>query len=167
MDPTALVGVLGALIGAGASTVTTWLAQRGERRRELAQRSYNERHRWTEDKRGIFRDLHVVTNDWAHLLRRVARDEDVTASELRAVERAFHAQLYEAALVAGPEVCELVDDAEDELLRLTAALGRPTEYGPAAPDPAVKTAVATDDFLMLRDIRLRMMTAMRRELGSQ
>jgi hypothetical protein len=86
MDSTALVGVLGALIGATASTVTTWLAQGGERRREHAQRAYDERHRWTEDKRGIFRDLHVVANDWAHLLRRVARDEDVTASQLRAVE---------------------------------------------------------------------------------
>ena len=167
MNSTALVGVLGALIGASASTVTTWLAQRAERRRDLARRSYDERHRWTQDKRQVFRDLQMAANDWAHLLRRLARDEDVPASELRAAERSFHAHLYEAALVAGPEVCELVDDAEDELLRLTAALGRSTEYGLAAPDPVAKAAVTTDDFPFLRDIRVRMMAAMRRELGSE
>jgi hypothetical protein len=31
----------------------------------------------------------------------------------------------------------------------------------------VKTAVSTDDFPILRDIRVRMMTAMRSELGNE
>jgi hypothetical protein len=167
MDSTALVGVLGALIGASASTVTTWLGQRAERRRDLARRSYDARHRWTQDKRQIFRDVHMVANDWSHLLRRLALDEGVADSELRTTERSFHGLVYEANLVAGPAVYELVEAAEDELRRLTVALGRPTEYDPAALDPAVKAAVPTDDFPVLRDIRVRMMAAMRRELGSE
>jgi hypothetical protein len=166
VETVAFIGILGALIGAGTSIATTWLVQRSQAHRELAQRAYDEQHRWTKDKREIFRDLHVSANHWTHLLRRIARGEDVPAADLRAVERSFHGLLYEAALLAGVEVCALVDEAENELLRLTAALGRPTEYGAAAPDTAVQDAVAGEDFPALRDIRVRLMAAMRRELSA-
>jgi hypothetical protein len=115
-DSSALFGVLGAVVGAGASTITAWLTLRGQFRRELAQRQYTELTRWTADKRAIFRDIHVAANDWAHLLRRVARkhtEPDLTAvsdDELRRAERGFHAALYEAALLCGSAVTDLVDE---------------------------------------------------------
>ncbi|HEX6404914.1 MAG TPA: hypothetical protein VF003_17425 [Pseudonocardiaceae bacterium] len=169
----ALIGVLGAVIGAGASIVTAWLTQRSQLRREIAQRYYGERTRWTNDKREIFREIHIATNDWARLLRRIARQyatgdsRAVSNDELLQVERRFHALLYEAALLCGPEVCDLIDSTEDELLQLTTTLGRSTEYGPAgSPDVAAEAAakILLDDFPNLRDIRLRLMAAMRYEL---
>ncbi|SEF37499.1 hypothetical protein SAMN05421837_11459 [Amycolatopsis pretoriensis] len=116
---------------------------------ESAQREYTELTRWTADKRILFRDIHVAANDWPDLLRRA--------------ERAFHSALYEAALLCGAEVCDLVDETEDELLRLTAALGRATDYLPAAdPEHAAQAAAAAlvEDFPALRD---RLMSAMRSE----
>lgn len=175
-DGPALFGVLGATLGAGASTITAWLTLRGQLRRELTQREYSELTRWTADKRAIFRDIHVMANDWAHLLRRVARrhtEPDLAAvsdDELREAERGLHAALYEAALLCGSEVCDLVDDTEEELLQLTAALGRSTDYLPAAPpEHAAQAAAAAlaDDFPALRDIRLRLMAAMRAELADR
>lgn len=175
-DGSALFGVLGATLGAGASTLAAWLTLRGQFRRESAQRDYAELTRWTADKRALFRDIHVAANDWAHLLRRVARkhtEPDLTAvsdDELRRAERGFHSALYEAALLCGPAVCDLVDETEDELLRLTAALGRHTDYLPAAlPEHAAQAAADTlaDDFPALRDIRLRLMSAMRSELANR
>jgi hypothetical protein len=175
-DASALFGVLGAALGAGASTLAAWLTLRGQFRRELAQREHTELTRWTADKRALFRDIHVTANDWAHLLRRVARQHTepdlatVSDDELRRTERGFHSALYEAALLCGSEVCDLVDETEDELLRLTAALGRSTDYSPAAPPahaaPAAAAALA-DDFPTLRDIRLRLMSAMRSELADR
>jgi len=175
-DGSALFGVLGAALGAGASTIAAWLTLRGQFRRELAQREYTELTRWTADKRAIFRDVHVAANDWAHLLRRVARQHAepdlplVSDDELRRAERAFHSVLYEAALLCGSEVCDRVDETEDELLRLTAALGRSTDYVPAAsPEHAAQAAAVAlaDDFPTLRDIRLRLMCAMRAELADR
>lgn len=170
----ALIGVLGAVIGAGASIVAAWLTQRSQLRREIAQRDYGERTRWTNDKREIFREIHIAANDWAHLLRRIARhiangdSPPVSDDELLQAERRFHALLYEAALLCGPEVCDLIDSTEDELLRITTTLGRSTEYGPAgSPDVAAEAAAKTllNDFPNLRDIRLRLMVAMRHELA--
>jgi len=175
-DGSALFGVLGAVLGAGASTITAWLTLRSQFRRESAQREYAEITRWTADKRAIFRDIHVMANDWAHLLRRVARkhtEPDLAAvsdDELRRAERGFHAMLYEAGLLCGSEVCELVDDTEEELLQLTAALGRSTDYLPAAPSEHAAQAAAAalaDDFPTLRDIRVRLMAAMRAELADR
>jgi hypothetical protein len=175
-DGSALFGVLGAALGASASTLAAWLTLRGQLRRELAQREYAELTRWTADKRALFRDIHVAANDWAHLLRRVARqytEPDLAAvsdDELRRAERAFHSALYEAALLCGAEVCDLVDETENELLRLTAALGRSTDYLQAAPpDQATQAAAAAsvDDFPTLRDIRVRLMSAMRSELADR
>jgi hypothetical protein len=174
VDNAAIFGLLGALTGAGASTTTAWLTQRSQLRREITQRDHGERTRWTSDKREIFREIHVAANDWAHLLRRIARHhagEDappVSDDELKHAERRFHALLYDAALLGGAEVCALVDQSEEELLRLTAVLGRKTEYGPAgsADDAAEAAARAlADDFPDLRSIRLRLMAAMRHELG--
>ncbi|MFJ7217971.1 hypothetical protein [Amycolatopsis sp. NPDC098790] len=175
-DGSALFGVLGAALGASASTVAAWLTLRGQLRREVAQREYTELTRWTADKRALFRDIQVTANDWAHLLRRVARRHTepglaaVSDDELRRAERAFHAALYEAALLCGVEVCDLVDETEDELLRLTAALGRSTDYLPAAPpEQAAQAAAAAlvDDFPTLRDIRVRLLSAMRSELADR
>jgi hypothetical protein len=174
VDNAAIFGLLGALTGAGASTATAWLTQRSQLRREIAQRGYGERTRWTSDKREMFREIHIATNDWAHLLRRIVRrhaGEDVppvSDNELKNAERRFHALLYDIALLGGAEVCDLIDKTEDELLRLTAVLGRATEYGPAgAPDDAAEAAASAlvDDFPDLRGIRLRLMAAMRQELG--
>jgi hypothetical protein len=174
VDSAAIFGLLGALTGAGASTATAWLTQRSQLRREITQRDHGERTRWTSDKREIFREIHVAANDWAHLLRRIARrhvDEDappVSDDDLKHAERRFHALLYDAALLGGAGVCDLIDRTEEELLRLTAVLGRTTEYGPAASaDDAAEAAARAlvDDFPDLRSIRLRLMAAMRYELG--
>jgi hypothetical protein len=169
-------GCLVQLWGRARAPSRAWLTLRGQLRRELAQREYAELTRWTADKRAFFRDIHVAANDWAHLLRRVARQhtepdlEAVSDDELRRAERAFHSALYEAALLCGAEVCDLVDETEDELLRLTAALGRSTDYLQAAPpDQATQAAAAAfvDDFPTLRDIRVRLMSAMRSELADR
>jgi hypothetical protein len=118
----------------------------------------------------------MAANDWAHLLSRVARQHTepdmavVSDDELRRAERAFHSALYEAALLCGAEVCDLFDETEDELLRLTAALGRATDYlPPAHSEHAAREAAAAlvDDFPVPRDIRVRLMSAMRSELADR
>lgn len=175
MSSAALIGVLGAFVGAGASTFTAWLTQRGQLRREVEQRRYDERTRWTNDKRDIFREIHVASNDWAHLLRKVARHRAVRGApsadgnDLRQVERCFHGILYDAARLCGQNVCDGVDLLEDELLRLTMLLGVATEYGLPGPDEAADEAAAlalAEDFPALREVRIRLMAAMRDELGS-
>src|SRR5205807_978724 len=84
-------------------------------------------------KRVMFRDIHVATNDWAHLLRMVARDDSrpVSDEKLREVEGRLHGLVYDATLLCSKHVYDLVDDAEEELLRLTVSLGRATQYDPA------------------------------------
>jgi hypothetical protein len=174
----AAIGFIGALVGAGVSIFTTWLTQRSQLQREQAQRKFGELTRWTNDKRVMFREIHVAANDWAHLLRRVAGalcpdasggGYPVSDEELREVERRFHGLVYEAALLCGQQVCDLMDRAEGELLRLTVSLGRATEYDSAGPPEqaelmAKKVADEDFDFPKLREIRLGLMTAMRAEL---
>jgi len=180
-DPTmnaAAFGFVGALVGAGVSVFTTWLTQRSQLQRELAKREYGELTRWSSDKRMMFRDIHVGANDWAHLLRRVASllhldagdgSNPVSDEELREVERRFHGLVYEASLLCGQQVRDLMDTAEGELLRLTVSLGRATEYEPAGSTEQAELMakqVAHDnfDFPKLREIRLGLMAAMRAEL---
>jgi hypothetical protein len=91
MNAAVITGLVGALVGASVSIFTTWLTQRSQLQRELAQRRFGELTRWTSEKRMMFRDIHVATNDWSHLLRRMARDDGrgVSDEELREVERLF------------------------------------------------------------------------------
>jgi hypothetical protein len=169
MNAAIITGLVGALVGAGASVFATWLTQRSQLQRELAQRRFGELTRWTSEKRVMFRDIHVATNDWAHLLRMVARDDGrpVSDEELREAEGRLHGLVYDATLLCSKQVYDLVDDAEEELLRLTVSLGRATQYDPAgSAEQAKLTAekVAVEDFPELRKIRLRLMAAMQEEL---
>ena len=170
MNAAVITGLVGALVGAGVSVFTTWLTQRSQLQRELAQRRFGELTRWTSEKRVMFRDIHVATNDWSHLLRVVARDggRPVSDEELREVERRLHGLVYDATLLCSERVYDLVDDAEKELQRLTVSLGRATQYDSAgSPEQAklmAEKAVA-EDFPELREIRLRLMKAMRAELA--
>lgn len=134
MNAAIITGLVGALVGAGVSIFTTWLTQRSQLQRELAQRRFGELTRWTNEKRVMFRDIHVATNEWAHLLRMVARDggRPVSDEELREVEERLHGLVYDATLLCSPQVYDLVDEAEQELLRLTVSLGRATQYDPAS-----------------------------------
>lgn len=169
MNAAVITGLVGALVGASVSIFTTWLTQRSQLQRELAQRRFGELTRWTSEKRMMFRDIHIATNDWSHLLRIIARDDDrpVSDEELREVERRLHGLVYDATLLCNQQVYDLVDDAEQELRRLTVSLGRATEYDPAgSPEQArlIARQVAAEDFPALREIRLRLMNAMQAEL---
>jgi hypothetical protein len=169
MNVAIITGLVGALVGAGVSIFTTWLTQRSQLQRELAQRRFGELTRWTNEKRVMFRDIHVAINDWTHLLRMVARDggRPVSDEELREVEGRLHGLVYDATLLCSPQVYDLVDEAEEELLRLTVSLGRATQYDPAGPTEQAKLMakqVAVEDFPKLREIRLRLMAAMQAEL---
>ena len=169
MNVAVITGLVGALVGASVSIFTTWLTQRSQLERELAQRRFGELTRWTGEKRMMFRDIHVATNDWSHLLRRVARDDGrrVSDKELREVERRLHGLVYDATLLCSKPVYDLVDDAEQELRRLTVSLGRATEYDPAGSAEQARLIArhgAAEDFPALREIRLRLMNAMQAEL---
>lgn len=178
LDGTALVGVLGALAGAAASTVTTWLTHRSQARREAVQRSYAERTRWTDEKRALFRDIQSATLDWMRLLRQVASDlsDDVEPAvsddQLLAMERKFHLLGFETDLLADSGVYRTVDELEDGLRVLTRRLGRPTEFRWPQPyeiaSPAAAREAAADvlgnDFREVDEIRIRLMKAMRQEL---
>ena len=75
--------------------------------------------------------------------------------------------VYDATLLCSKQVYDLVDDAEEELLRLTVSLGRATQYelaGSAEQAEQMAKQVAVEDFPKLREIRLRLMAAMQAEL---
>jgi hypothetical protein len=92
MNAAVITGLVGALVGASVSIFTRWLTQRSQLQRELAQRRFGELTRWTSEKRMMFRDIHVATNDWSHLLRTMARDDArrVSDEKLQEVERRLH-----------------------------------------------------------------------------
>src|SRR5438094_888892 len=82
MNAAVITGLVGAPVGASVSIFTRWLAQR----------RFGELTRWTSERRMMFRDIHVATNDWSHLLRTMARDDArrVSDEKLREVERRLH-----------------------------------------------------------------------------
>ena len=47
MNAAVITGLVGALVGASVSIFTTWLTQRSQLQRELAQRRFGELTRWT------------------------------------------------------------------------------------------------------------------------
>jgi hypothetical protein len=180
VNATVWIGLLGAVMGAAASTLGAWLAQRGELRRQMLQRDYQERTLWRDEKRVLFRDVQSATLDWMRLLRRIAvalvegNEEAVGDEEVLAMERKFHLLGYEVDLLAELDVCTQVEELEDTLRIWTRKLGKPTDfkwpkpYEVASPEVArvVATEVLDDDFLQIDEARIRALRAMRTELGA-
>jgi hypothetical protein len=168
VDQVAAAGLLGALIGAAVSALSAWLTQRVQVRRDEDGRRFAERERWTVEKRAVFRDVHDAADGWAHALRRLAGGADVPAHDLEAAERRFHGLVYEVALLCGAEVSGATEDLEDAFLVATNRLGRSTQYGEAAGDDvgrAARAEWADGDLATLRERRVHLLQAMRRELG--
>lgn len=179
VNVTAWVGLLGAVIGAAASTITTWLGQRSQLRRETLQRDYQERTVWRSEKRILFRDIQGAALEWMRILRNVAagladgNDNAVSDDDVLSMERKFHLLGYESDLLSDSSgVISAVDELEDTLRIWSRKLGKPTDfkwpqpYVLASPELAREAAVEAlgDDFQQIDEIRVRLMRAMRQEL---
>ncbi|WP_433189781.1 hypothetical protein [Actinoallomurus sp. CA-150999] len=174
MDGAALYGLLGTLAGAVTTLASGWLGQRIQLRRESDQRVHAERNRWTDEKRQTFRAIHSSANDWVRLLRRVSwalisdSEPGHLEDEIHEIERSYHKLTYETDLLAGREVRALVDEVEDRLLDVTCRLGISTDHGLGTAQQDIKEAahaLLNDNFQQVRDARLQLMAAMRRELA--
>ena len=71
----ALAGLLGASVGAVSGFSGAWLAQRGQLRLQREQRQHEERVRWLDDKRHLYRDLLLAVYGWHDALVAIMKDE--------------------------------------------------------------------------------------------
>ncbi|MDX2709874.1 hypothetical protein PV350_44855 [Streptomyces sp. PA03-6a] len=72
----ALAGLAGTTVGAVAGVAGAWLAQRGQLRALREQRTHEERVRWLDDKRAIYRDLLNAMYGWHDALVSIWQDND-------------------------------------------------------------------------------------------
>lgn len=101
MDP-ALIGLAGTAVGAIAGIAGAWLTQRGQLRMQREQRAYEERVRWLDDKRRLYRDLLTNVYGWHDALVSIWQNEaDETLFEVRA---AATEHSIEASLIASKPV---------------------------------------------------------------
>ncbi len=177
VDSSAVAALFGALVGGVATTIAAWLTQRGQLRRDAVERARAEAGRWTDDRRRIFREIHATADEWAFLLRTVAShlrtgiaegDQAIADEALREVERRYHGLTFEVAMLCRRTLADAVESVEDEFHRLTVELGRPTQYESGAPPDAARAAsqrYVDGERPELRQARIAMLQAMRRELG--
>ncbi|WP_328861752.1 hypothetical protein [Streptomyces sp. NBC_00306] len=138
----ALAGLLGTMIGAISGFSGAWLAQRGQVRMQREQRAYDERVRWLDDKRHLYRDLLLAVFGWHDALISIMQDEaDGTLHDTRA---AAYKLGVETDLIASEPVRLAAVDMRKKLL---AAQG-PILHGEAtsAQDALKRAIVAADAF---------------------
>ncbi|MEU5722813.1 hypothetical protein ABZ783_13430 [Micromonospora sp. NPDC047738] len=104
----ALAGLVGTTVGALAGVAGAWLAQRGQTRLQQEQRTYEERVRWLDDKRLLYRDLLIALYGWHDALVSVwDNDSDGTLPEAR--DAAYKCSV-EATLIAPEPVRSAVEE---------------------------------------------------------
>ncbi|MFE6846200.1 hypothetical protein [Streptomyces sp. NPDC057686] len=126
----ALTGLAGTTVGAMAGFAGAWLAQRGQLRQQREQRAYEERVRWLDDKKGLYRDLLIAMNGWHDSLVSIWRGaDDGQLSEARGKAYKWG---VEASLIASEPVRTAVEDlrgrflaAQSEILGRTPMTARP------------------------------------------
>ncbi|MFD8793968.1 hypothetical protein [Streptomyces vinaceus] len=120
----ALTGLAGTTVGAIAGFAGAWLAQRGQLRQQREQRAYEERVRWLDDKKGLYRDLLIAMNGWHDALDSLARGED--GGQLSETRGRAYKWGVEASLIASEPVRAAVEDLQGRLLTAQrVVLGRP------------------------------------------
>ncbi|MFF4432830.1 hypothetical protein ACFYZ4_27175 [Streptomyces sp. NPDC001513] len=126
----ALTGLAGTTVGAMAGFAGAWLAQRGQLRQQREQRAYEERVRWLDDKKGLYRDLLIATNGWHDSLVSIWRDED--DGRLSEARGSAYKWGVEASLIASEPVRTAIEDLQGRfsaaqlvVLRRTPTTGRP------------------------------------------
>lgn len=103
----ALAGLAGTTVGALAGIAGTWLAQRGQLRIQREQRTHEERVRWLDTKRELYRDLLIAMYGWHDAL--VCIWQHGTDEELFEIREAAQKWSVEANLIAPGSVRSAVN----------------------------------------------------------
>ncbi|MFM9373289.1 hypothetical protein [Streptomyces sp. Da 82-17] len=146
----ALAGLAGTTIGAIAGVAGAWLAQRGQLRLQREQRAHDERVRWLDDKRVLYRDLLIAMYAWHDGLNSIWRgEEDEHLSE--AVLDA-HKLSVEVMLIGPDPVKAAVSEARQKFFAANHSVTRRSSEDEPDPLADVKDALKELQTLLRRDL---------------